>query len=55
MLGFYLSVGMDKNDFGTTFFDCPKVIGYFSMEEMNQKVLAVELWSLKVVSIRIIG
>ncbi|KAL6494823.1 hypothetical protein OROGR_031623 [Orobanche gracilis] len=34
---FYLTMGMDKNDFGTMLFDCPKVIGYLSMEEMNQK------------------
>ena len=32
-------MGMIKNDFGTMLYDCPKVIGYFSMEEMNQKVL----------------
>lgn len=35
---FYLTMGMDKNDFGTMLFDCPKVLGYLSMEEMNRKV-----------------
>ncbi|KAL8556055.1 hypothetical protein ACS0TY_003744 [Phlomoides rotata] len=35
---FYLKMSMDKNDFGTMLFDCPKVLGYLSLEEMNQKV-----------------
>lgn len=35
---FYSNMGMDKKDFGTMVFDFPKVLGYFSMEEMNQKV-----------------
>lgn len=35
---FYLNMGMDEKDFGTMLFDCPKVLGYLSMEEMNQKV-----------------
>lgn len=35
---FYLNMGMDRNDFGTMLFDCPKVFGYLSVEEMNQKV-----------------
>lgn len=39
---FYLNMGMDRNDFGTMLYDCPKVIGYFSMEEMNEKVLILQ-------------
>lgn len=35
---FYLNLGMNENDFGTMVFDYPKVLGYLSMEEMNQKV-----------------
>lgn len=35
---FYLNMGMDEKDFGTMVFDYPKLLGYFSMEEMNQKV-----------------
>lgn len=35
---FYMNMGMDKNDFGTMLFDCPKVLGCLSMEEMNKKV-----------------
>lgn len=35
---FYLDMGLDEHDFGTMVFDYPKVLGYFSMEEMNQKV-----------------
>nr|XP_016495658.1 PREDICTED: uncharacterized protein LOC107814721 [Nicotiana tabacum] len=38
---FYFDMGMDEKDFGTMVFDYPKVIGYFSMEEMNQKVSAL--------------
>ena len=40
---FYLNMGMNKNDFGTMLYDCPKLIGYLSMEEMNQKVLPTYL------------
>ncbi|KAG8368238.1 hypothetical protein BUALT_Bualt15G0024500 [Buddleja alternifolia] len=43
---FYLSMGMDKNDFGTMLFDCPKVFGYLSMEEMNQKVAYLKEFGL---------
>ncbi|KAL9173983.1 hypothetical protein ABFS82_02G023300 [Erythranthe guttata] len=43
---FYLSMGMEKNDFGTMLFDCPKVIGYFSIEEMNQKVAYLKEFGL---------
>ena len=35
---FYLILGIDEKDFGTMVFDYPKVLGYFPMEEMNQKV-----------------
>lgn len=35
---FYFDMGMDEKDFGTMVYDYPKVLGYFSMEEMNQKV-----------------
>lgn len=43
---FYLTMGMDKNDFGTMLFDCPKVLGYFSMEEMNRKVAYLKEFGL---------
>ncbi|KAL6526102.1 Transcription termination factor mterf2, chloroplastic [Orobanche hederae] len=43
---FYLTMGMDKNDFGTMLFDCPKVIGYLPMEEMNQKVAYLKEFGL---------
>ena len=36
---FYLDMGMNDNDFGTMVFDFPQVLGYFSMDEMKQKVL----------------
>ncbi|KAG6413389.1 hypothetical protein SASPL_126098 [Salvia splendens] len=35
------------NDFGTMLYDCPKVIGYFSMEEMNQKEMKLKAAYLK--------
>lgn len=35
---FYLNMGMKENDFGTMVYDYPKVLGYLSLEEMNQKV-----------------
>ncbi|KAJ0011115.1 hypothetical protein Pint_34648 [Pistacia integerrima] len=35
---FYLDMGMNANDFGTMVFDYPRVLGFFSLEEMNQKV-----------------
>lgn len=35
---FYLHMGMNQNDFGTMVFDYPKVLGFLSLEEMNQKV-----------------
>lgn len=38
-VGFYLDMGMNENDFGTMVFDYPGALGYFTMEEMNQKVL----------------
>lgn len=38
-VGFYLDMSMSKNDFGTMVFDYPRVLGFFTLEEMNQKVL----------------
>lgn len=35
---FYLDLGMNEKDFGTMVFDYPRVLGYFTLEEMNQKV-----------------
>lgn len=35
---FYLDMGMNKNDFGTMVFDYPRVLGFLTLEEMNQKV-----------------
>jgi mTERF domain-containing protein len=29
---------MNEKDFGTMVFDYPRVLGYFTLEEMNQKV-----------------
>lgn len=37
-VAFYLDMGMNEKDFGTMVFDYPKALGYFTMEEMNQKV-----------------
>lgn len=37
-IDFYLNMGMKENDFGTMVFDYPGVLGYFTLEEMNQKV-----------------
>ncbi|CAN4107545.1 unnamed protein product [Withania somnifera] len=39
-------MGMDEKDFGTMLFDYPKVLGYFSMEEMNQKVAYLKEFGL---------
>lgn len=36
---FFLKMGMNQNDFGTMVYDYPKIIGYFSFEEMEKKVL----------------
>lgn len=35
---FYLDMGMNEKDFGTMVFDYPRVLGQFTMEEMNEKV-----------------
>ena len=35
---FYHDMGLNEKDFGTMVFDFPKVLGYYSMEEMNAKV-----------------
>lgn len=36
---FYMDMGMNEKDFGTMVFDCPKVLGFFTLEDMSQKVL----------------
>ncbi|KAF2305921.1 hypothetical protein GH714_008876 [Hevea brasiliensis] len=38
---FYLDMGMNEKDFGTMVFDYPRVLGYFTLEEMNQKEFGV--------------
>ena len=35
---FFLDMGLNEKDFGTMVFDFPKVLGYYSLEEMNEKV-----------------
>lgn len=35
---FYFDMGMNVKDFGTMVFDFPKILGFYSLEEMNQKV-----------------
>lgn len=35
---FYFDMGMNEKDFGTMVFDFPKVLGFYSLDEMNQKV-----------------
>lgn len=35
---FYLDLGMSENDFGTMVFDYPRILGYFTLEEMSEKV-----------------
>ena len=37
-VGFFLDMGMNEKDFGTMVFDYPRVLGYFTLEEMNEKV-----------------
>jgi mTERF domain-containing protein len=37
-VGFYLDMGMNEKDFGTMVFDYPRVLGYYTLEEMNEKV-----------------
>ena len=37
-VNFYLDMGLNEKDFGTMVFDYPKALGFFSLEEMNQKV-----------------
>lgn len=36
--GFYLDMGINDKDFGTMVFDYPRVLGYYTLDEMNQKV-----------------
>lgn len=35
---FFLDMGLNEKDFGTMVFDFPRVLGYYSLEEMNEKV-----------------
>lgn len=35
---FFLELGLDEKDFGTMVFDFPKALGFYTLEEMNQKV-----------------
>ena len=35
---FYTDMGMNENDFGTMVYDYPKVLGFFSLEEMNSSI-----------------
>ena len=37
-VGFYLDMGINHKDFGTMVFDYPRVLGYYTLDEMNQKV-----------------
>ncbi|KAF3435704.1 hypothetical protein FNV43_RR22796 [Rhamnella rubrinervis] len=37
-VGFFLNMGMSSNDFGTMVFDFPRVLGYYTLTEMNEKV-----------------
>lgn len=37
---FYLDMDMNKQDFGTMVYDYPRVLGFFSLDEMNSKVFA---------------
>lgn len=36
---FYKEMGLNERDFGTMVFDYPKALGFFSLEEMQSKVL----------------
>lgn len=36
---FFLDMGMNEKDFGTMVFDYPRVLGYYSLIEMNEKVV----------------
>lgn len=35
---FYRDMGLDEKDFGTMVFEFPKALGFYTLEEMNQKV-----------------
>lgn len=37
-VGFYVDMGINEKDFGTMVFDYPRVLGYYTLDEMNQKV-----------------
>lgn len=38
-VGFFLDMGMNEKDFGTMVFDYPRVFGFFTLTEMNEKVV----------------
>ena len=38
-VGFYKDMGMNDGDFGTMVFDYPRVLGYFTLTEMIEKVV----------------
>ena len=42
---FYLDMGMNGNDFGTMVFDYPRVLGFYSLEDMNSKVFELREYS----------
>lgn len=37
---FYMEMGVKDNDFGTMVYDYPKALGFFSLDDMNTKVLS---------------
>lgn len=37
-VSFFTNMGMNEQDFGTMVYDCPKVLGYYTLEEMKEKV-----------------
>ena len=38
---FYLKMGMSRNDFGTMVFYYPKALGFFNLDEMDDKVTSI--------------
>ena len=38
-VGFFLDMGMNEKDFGTMVFDYPRVLGFYTLTEMNEKVV----------------
>lgn len=45
-VSFYTDMGINEHDFGTMVYDCPKVLGYFTLEEMKQKVCSYVIHSV---------